>query len=415
MPKKHFLGEIGITRKEFFPIFVLLFNTFTWWYITLVIINGVISDLNLTNVQVLTLWAFYDVSVIGASIVGSILSDKIKRLHFLCFWMILGAVASLLPALFGDITMIHALSICLFLGGSFGLGMPSCLAYFADYTLVDNRGRMSGIIFLSANLSAPLFSILFGMSDLVTISVISIIWRGLGLILFLSLKPEEGITAGMRKDTSLMSVLHDKSFVLYLIAWLMFSFIDQLEGPILEDFFGSEFYRFTITIGPIISSFFALIGGFLCDWIGRKRTVIYGFVTVGLAYALIGIIPRMIISWYFYCIVDGIAWGIFMSTFVLVLWGDLSQHGAREKYYVIGSAPFFLTDFIRRLSTPYVGKISPYATFSLASLFLFLAVLPLLYAPETLPEKKIELRRLRKYVEKAKRVKEKYVRGGAKG
>jgi hypothetical protein len=34
--------------------------------------------------------------------------------------------------------------------------------------------------------------------------------------------------------------------------------------------------------------------------------------------------------------------------------------------------------------------------------------LPLLYAPETLPEKKIELRRLRKYVEGAKKVKEKH-------
>jgi MFS family permease len=192
----------------------------------------------------------------------------------------------------------------------------------------------------------------------------------------------------------------------------MFGFIDQLETPILRNFFGSEFTSFMIIIGPIISSFFALIGGLLCDWIGRKRTVIYGFVTVGLAYALIGIVPGMVISWYFYLIVDSIAWGIFMSTFVLILWGDLSSHGAREKYYVIGSIPFFLTDFIRRLSTPYVGKILPYATFSLASLFLFLAILPLLYAPETLPKKKIRLRRLRKYMEAAKKVKEKYTEKG---
>jgi len=48
------------------------------------------------------------------------------------------------------------------------------------------------------------------------------------------------------------------------------------------------------------------------------------------------------------------------------------------------------------------------SAFSLASFFLFLAVLPLLYAPETLPEKKIELRRLRKYVETAKKFQRKY-------
>jgi hypothetical protein len=46
--------------------------------------------------------------------------------------------------------------------------------------------------------------------------------------------------------------------------------------------------------------------------------------------------------------------------------------------------------------------------FSLASFFLFVAVLPLMYAPETLPEKKIKDRELRDYLEKAKRTKDKY-------
>jgi hypothetical protein len=38
---------------------------------------------------------------------------------------------------------------------------------------------------------------------------------------------------------------------------------------------------------------------------------------------------------------------------------------------------------------------------------LFLAVLPLLYAPETLPEKKIRDKELKSYIEKAKKAKEK--------
>jgi len=59
-----------------------------------------------------------------------------------------------------------------------------------------------------------------------------------------------------------------------------------------------------------------------------------------------------------------------------------------------------------------IELISPYTAFSLASFFLFMAVLPLLYAPETLPEKKIELRRLRKFADDAKKAKEKYERKG---
>jgi hypothetical protein len=48
------------------------------------------------------------------------------------------------------------------------------------------------------------------------------------------------------------------------------------------------------------------------------------------------------------------------------------------------------------------------AAFSFASFFLFLAVIPLIYAPETLPEKRIKERELREYVEKAKKAKEKH-------
>ena len=72
--------------------------------------------------------------------------------------------------------------------------------------------------------------------------------------------------------------------------------------------------------------------------------------------------------------------------------------------------PFLISSYIQILFTPYAEFVPVSAAFSLASFFLFLAVLPLMYAPETLPEKKIELKRLRKYMEKAKKVKEKHAK-----
>jgi nucleotide-binding universal stress UspA family protein len=45
----------------------------------------------------------------------------------------------------------------------------------------------------------------------------------------------------------------------------------------------------------------------------------------------------------------------------------------------------------------------PFAVFSFAAFFLFLAVLPLVYAPETLPEKTMKDRELKKYIEKAQK------------
>ncbi|NIU85103.1 MAG: hypothetical protein GWN64_16915 [Candidatus Thorarchaeota archaeon] len=410
---RKFLEKPSVVRKDFSIAFILILNAFTWYFMTLLMINIVLSGLNVTYAQNLLIWSAYSIALIGSGIVGSILSNKLSRLKFLYLWMILGVVTSLLPALLSSFTVIIVLIMSILFGVSFGLGMPSCLTYFADCTRIENRGRMSGITLLITNLSAPLFAILFNMSNLVVNSMIFAMWRASGLIIFF-LKPEEKITSEIKRNTSFTSVFHNKSFFLYFIAWLMFSLIDRFEWPILRHFFG-DFYYLIFMIGPIICSFSAFIAGLLSDWIGRKRVVLYGFVTLGIAYAIIGIAPAMLISWYFYLAISSIATGILWVTFILILWGDLSQPGTREKYYAIGETPFFLSIIIELLSDPYVMLIPAISAFSLASFFLFLAVLPLLYAPETLPEKKIELRRLRKYVEKAKKVKEKYVEGGAEG
>jgi len=391
-----------MVRKDFFIVFILLFNAITWLYMIIVMIENVLSSLNVGYTQSLIIWTTYYVTLIGSGIAGSILSKKINRLIFLYLWMILGAVTSLLPVMLGVSTVIHALIISILLGVSSGLGIPSCWAYFADHTLVENRGRIGGIILFVANLSAPFLVIPFKTFNLMVNSIFFALWRGFGLTIFL-LKPKEKIASKM--DVSFTSIFHDKSFTLYFIAWLMFCLVDRFERPILG-YFLSEFHF--LVIGVITASISALIGGILCDWVGRKRIVLYGFAALGIAYAIISIAPAMAISWYFYLTVESISTGILWVIFFLIVWGDLSQLGTREKYYVIGAIPLYLTNIIQLLSAPYVGLIPEANAFSLASFFLFLAVLPLLYAPETLPEKKIELRRLRKYAEKAKKVREKF-------
>jgi MFS family permease len=370
-------------------------------------IGNVLSDLNVTYAQNFSIWTTYYVMIIGSGIVGSILSNKIRRLTFLYFWMIFGVVTSLLPLLLGNLTLTHALSLSILLGISFGLGIPSCLAYFADHTLVGNRGRIAGIILLVTNLSAPLFILFLGTLNLAVISIIFAMWRASGLLIFF-LKPEEKIASKIEKNVSFTSVFHDRAFVLYFVAWFMFCLVDRFEQPILKNFFG-DFHFLIVMLGPIIASFSALTAGLLSDRIGRKRVVLYGFITLGIAYAIIGIIPAVSLSWYFYLVIDSIATGILWVTFILILWGDLSRSRASEKYYVIGGIPYFLSSIIQLLSTSYIMLIPPLSAFSLASFFLFLAVMPLLYAPETLPEKKIRLRKLRKYIEAAKKVKKKYI------
>jgi hypothetical protein len=107
-------------------------------------------------------------------------------------------------------------------------------------------------------------------------------------------------------------------------------------------------------------------------------------------------------------ILDGVSWGMFSAVFFMVLWGDLAENNRKEKHYVIGGLPYLLANFLSVLVKPYIEIINVNTAFSLASFFLFVAVLPLMYAPETLPEKTIKDRELQSYIEKARKEKEKY-------
>ncbi|MEM3694996.1 MAG: MFS transporter [Candidatus Bathyarchaeia archaeon] len=158
-----------------------------------------------------------------------------------------------------------------------------------------------------------------------------------------------------------------------------------------------------------LSGLFAVVSGFFCDRLGRKIVAMVGFVMLGLGYAMLSVFPDNAISWYFYTVADGVAWGIFYSVFFAAVWGDLAHGSPSEKYYAIGGLPYLLSNFLRLVAGRYIAEtVAIHTVFSLASFFLFLAVLPLMFAPETLPEKHIKERELKIYIEKAKRIREKY-------
>jgi len=395
---------LSTSRRDFALVFTLLFNAFTWSYMVIVIMQSISLHATLES----AFNTIYYISAAGAGLAGALFSEKIRRSHFLNLWMFLGFFSSSLLIFMYSITIAHLSIIFILLGVSFGLGMPSSLAYLGDYTNVKNRGLISSLIFLTANLSVLPLAILFMALEPVVSSIILTVWRGFGLIVFAVLKPKEENIRERKKRISFFSVFGLKAFSLYLLPWVMFTLIDAFEKPLLKDFFGLEFHRFIITVEPIIAVSFMLIGGLLADRIGRKRVIIYGFISLGVAYAIVGLAPMMMAAWYLYVIVDGAAWGILLTAFLLIIWGDLSEPGDREKFYALGNFPFLVRSTVSLLFITVVASVPASAAFSLASFFLFLAVLPLMYAPETLPEKDIELRRQKEYVKEAKKLRDKY-------
>jgi hypothetical protein len=407
--------ETSIPRITFSRVFGLLINVFIWYYIISATIDSMLSIAGAKETQILTTWVVHYIAVLGFGIAGAILSERIAKEKLLQVWIITGAVVSCLPIFVSASSIEFTALVAFLLGGSFGFGMPSCLAYFADNVVMKKRGSKAGLVFLATNLVAASFVIFLQMVNfgLATTVLIAAVWRGLGLTTFLGVKHDEKKAKLAQKPTaSLLSIFRNRSFMLYFAAWLFFCLIDRSAKPILSAFFSADIYNSQFPIEPIIGSVSALVGGTLADSIGRKHLTMFGFVILGLAYAVIGIAPPSLYSWYVYMIMDAIGAGILWVNFILVLWGDLALHDAKEKYYLVGSMPFFITDIVRFLM-PVVLTIEErtrlaYAMLSIASFFLFLAVIPLFYAPETLPEKEIKERELKGYIEKAKKIKEKH-------
>jgi len=395
-----------IVRKDFLPVFIIVFNSLVWIPLAHGMFNSSINNLHVSADGILMLFAVHYVGIAGSAILGSIICPRARKICFL-LWILAGTVMSaLLTTIASNNTSVNIL-ISFFLGISIGIGLPSCLAYFADVTFVENRGIYGGITWSAVGVGLLLLVLLINALNPVSAFLALAAWRGLGLITFFFFTKSRGKIQQKRNSSVYSSILRRRDVILYLVPWIMFCFVNFMEAPILENLFG-EFYIFVGFIEFALSGLFALVGGILADLVGRKRVIITGFIVLGIEYAVLSLLSEMPVSWYIYTTLDGIAWGMFASVFFMTLWGDLAGEYQKEKYYLIGGLPYLLIEVVSIFVKPYVGIIPLGTAFSLASFFLFLAVIPLMYAPETLPEKKIRERELREYIEKAKKIRKKH-------
>ena len=397
-----------LLQRDFLTVFIVIVNAFSWYFPFHLLFQNILQGFQSISTLLPVAFGVQLVAIVASAIVGTALAKGFQsRNALLSVWMFVGIIASTLLVLLETYNMACILTVSFLSGISLGLGFPSCLAYFGDYSIEENRGWLAGITFLGSGLGILLIGLILSFSTLVASALILAVWRGIGLVVFLLARSNQHYpnTIGV----SYRSVLLDRSFILYLVPWIMFCLINFFEAPIVVNFFG-EVGSFIPIAEYGIGSFSALICGWFADSIGRKRIVVFGFIILGIGYAALGLFPSIAPLRYLYIVLDGVAWGIFSLMFYLVVWTELAGNRIKEKYYLVGTLPFIMSSYIQvSLSfTPYPEWIPVSAAFSLASFFLFLAVLPLVYAPETLPERKIELKRLRKYVEKAKKVEEKH-------
>jgi len=390
--------------------FAILFNTFSSYFIGQVIVSKIAGAFVGSSFEVL-LNLVYPSSIVASALVGSVLFVDVRRRRFLCLWLVLGISSSLLLALSYNSSLSLILVSTGLLGASLGLGMPMCLGLFVKSVLIEDRGKMGGIILFATTFSAPLVITVVPRADLMTSAVLLAMWRAwsLPLVILVSAK-DSAFERSTKRTPSLFSILQNRTFYLYFFAWLMFAFINGFEAVVVEHNISTDAHWLLMVVEPTISGFSALIGGIVSDWVGRKPVLVFGFVSFGIAYSILALgaldVNLLWLLWPVFFLIDGLGLGLLWVMFTLVLWGEIDSHNP-EKCYAVGESPLFLTQIVSLLLAPYVQMIPMVSAFSLAAFFLFVAVIPLLYARETLPQNKVEERQLRIYTEEALELRQK--------
>jgi len=346
-----------------------------------------------------------------ALIIGELLSHKIKnRLTFFLLWTIAGVFLSLIPLIAG-MTYLGMLLFSIITGVNFGFGIPLCLGYFASTTEATNRGKSGGIIFLLSGIGAAIMIVGLGNESFLSVSLVLAVWRAFGFLSIFLIKPYVKPVPTLA-IIPYRNILTNRTFLLYFVPWLMFLTINSLSFPINNVLFGTDLVRSSSNIESVLGAICAVIFGFFADSKGRKRLAVAGFALLGLGYGILSFTggftnssPNLII-WYFYTIVDGITWGSLVMIFVFALWGDIAEGRSSERIYAIAIIPYLLSAFIRISLGNYLANVvtrESGTVFSLFSFFLFIAVLPLVIAPETLPEQAIKKNDLKSYIDKAQK------------
>ncbi|HCW06916.1 MAG TPA: hypothetical protein DGG95_06085 [Cytophagales bacterium] len=395
----------GINWREFAPVLVIVANSLIWYASTYSVFSSQIEKLDLDIFIEILLFGVFFAAIAVSAFIGGWLFPRQRKIG-LASWIVFGAIMTLALVTIPSNNLYVNFILSLLLGLSVGMGLPSTLAYFADVTRITTRGFLGGITWCT-----------FGFGVLAVVYLVNIVeptlglellalWRIVGLLLFLALVPKKQESIPKKSSESYRRILARRDIILYLIPWTMFSIVNFAESPIAANVLGdsAELAGF-ITFA--LSGIFAIIGGVLADRVGRKRIVIAGFVIFGIEYAVLSLFSDNPFAQAIYIGFDSAAWGMFAAVFFMTLWGDLSEAFQKEKYYVLGGLPYLFLSFLPILINPFKDSIQAPTAFSIASFFLFVAVLPLIYAPETLPEKMMKDRDLKSYIDKAKRIAEK--------
>lgn len=406
-----FTGDFTLSSRRLLVVTFLTSGTLAWFFLLQVYLVDIFSTLAIDPV-----WAdiskdlFFGIGV-SSAIAGSLIVKKVNRKKFLLGWTVLGIISTFV-LIISEGPIICAFSSVL-LGLSLGLGLPSCLAFLADSTNIDERGRVAGITILETFVMAVLTLALVEILGLELFPTTLILFALIRAISFLVLLFDTNEPIKEKGNQVLVENPY-REFVFYLIPWIMFVVAATTASNIItalterEMVLQTQLYEDAITLGNIFRYAFMAIFGFLSgiiiDRVGRKQTIIIGLITLGVGFGLLGFVLLSDTIILIYFITSGIAWGSFLTVF-LVIPGDFSIIGSREILYALGTiGPLIIMFSFSVIDTTWltnvIENIGPTSFSQILSVILFVSIIPVIRAKETLTESKKQKRKMKEHIDR---------------
>lgn len=284
----------------------------------------------------------------------------------------------------------------------FGISQLAFYKVFWNSTNSGKRSKIAGIIGFSA-VSLYFITIVsaseFNLFENTALGLFLIAGITIGSILS---------NEGIKKNENTKKVVYypeKRTIILFAVPWLFFSFLNVTltkNITIVTSALNSSSTYLLLYGAQVIGGVLgALIGGYFADRAGRRLTLVFSVALYGVSMAFRGFTDNNV-TLLFSFIGEGLTWGIFLTLYCFIIWGDLSNTENVEKIYAIGLTTFYATACLGVFNL--FANIPVVESTLISCIMIFLAIIPIVLAPELITSDAQEKNKLRKYMETVRKV-----------
>jgi MFS family permease len=370
-----------LTKHGVLVTTILFFSLISWYTVfSLYVLRHVVSSSAETYPMVN---ASFSLTIAITLLLSSFFIHRFNKIRTIRISFLAISIVSI-PLLFTS-SIVLRLTIIFAAGVFFSIGQLAGLTYFWGLTVSEERSRAAG---LGGFFALPIYYVVtwiaetFDFSGAVMLGVII----SLGTLVIISLRPEKKAMLTTKKGEKGWHP-EKRTILLYAVPWALFSLINatlaQNISLHVSQLVPFSYYTFLVVLQLVAAVFGALSVGMIADFFGRRLPLVFGLTLYGIASALVGFVENYDMFSFVY-VVNGLSWGILMTLYLLVIWGDLANKESCAKRYSIGLIIFYLAMGVGSLLSPQISQIPLITSALISCSLIFLSNIPLILAPELL-------------------------------